>query len=461
VLCEAVEEYKRTNISHCSIKCHPNWRLSGQLADSFVRHAGYYGSVQADGTFFMIETIAHFEENQKVSYLVSLSWFFSGYKKPTWRQVKVTSGASFFDEKLTLALDEISLTFTPSAGSFSVQGTIQGNAIEARSFNLPVSFNNFGYNYIAKDGSCVLLTFNGTYNSIRSYDTPASDPDVITSFDYNPTKRVFEYHEGNCYGRLYLNAAAGHGLRLTFVQFNPEKLPGTTKFFYFSPLFDSIPGCVPPTGAEDLAAFAGFYPFQTLPFLNGFVNGFVSIVGTTVGTTKETVSVGIYLDGSPIPKEYTSFNFNKSTNTLTFPQDPDLTLKFQKAGPITRVTTGQITAINHFTPAPLSALGSFTLNDKTNKYSLQITIGNDGQSLVYKKNNINVFEPTTMFKYNAVEQDALVGEYVFNLTANKDQGITCAVTTVDQSGRPTGLQSVLHAFDNSLDGANECPETLL
>jgi len=456
VLCEAVEEYKRTNISHDSpIQCHKISVLSGALTQFFVKHAGYYGSIQADGTFFMIETIANFEENKEVSYSVYLSWFFSGNKEPTVMQVQKISRASVADGKLAVAVYDISLTFTPSAGSYSVQGTIAGRAINARSFNLSVPFDHLGGTYSAIDGSSVNLTF-GTNNTISFYNSDkSSDPSkIITYFIYNPTKRVFTHNEYNdketITSELYLNAAAGNGLRATLVQFNPEKLPGTTKFFYLYPSFRPISDGGLPTGAKDLAAFAGYYPFPS-----GM--GWVSIVGTTAGTSKETVRVGIYIYGNLEPEEYTSFNFDNSTNTLTFPQNPKLTFKFEEefkrfTRPITKVTTGQkITAINYFTPAPLSALGSFTLHGSdplgiNTKYSLQITIGNDGESLVYKKNGINVFEPTTMFEYNAVEQDAMVGEHVFNLCVNADQGISCGVTTVDKSGKPTGLQSVLSVF---------------
>lgn len=457
VLREAVEENKRTKISHGPIQCHKISVLPEALTQFFVTHAGYYGSVEADGTFFMIETIANFEEKKEVSHSVYLSWFFPGNAKPTVMQVQKISRASVADGKLTVAVYDISLTFTPSADSYSVQGTLAGSAINARSFNLSVPFNHLGGTYSAIDGSSVNLTF-GTNNTISFYNSSkSSDPSkIITYFTYNPTKREFTHNESNdkekITSQLFLNAAAGNGLRATLVQFNPEKLPGTTKFFYLSPSFLPISDGGLPTGAKDLAAFAGYYPFPN-------VNGFVSIVGTTAGTSKETVRVGIYLYGgpeAPEPKEYTSFNFDNSTNTLTFPQNPDLTLKFEKefkrfTRPITKVTTGQITAISYFTPAPLSALGSFTLHgfdplDINTKYSLQITIGNDGESLVYKKNRINVFKPTSMFEYNAVEQNAVVGEHVFNLCVNPNKGISCGVTTVDKSGKPTGLQSVLSVF---------------
>lgn len=454
VLCDAVEEIKtkRPNISHGPIQCHRISVLPRALTQFFVTHAGYYGSILDDGTFFMIETIANFDVDKKVSHSVYFSWFFSGNKEPTVILVEPNSSASFTGGKLTLAAYGIVLSFTPSAGSYGVQGTIAGSKIMARSFNLSVPFKHFGGKWSAKDGSFVVLTFGGTNNTISYYDSPeSSDPyKIVKDFIYNPTKREFEHEDkknGTTYN-LYLNADAGHGLRVTSVQFNINKLPGTTKFYYFSSSFQSISGSVPPTGAQDLAAFAGYYPFPN-------ESGFVSIVGTTVGTSKEIVKVGICLDADAgLPKMYTSFNFDSSTNTLTFPQTPNLTLQFEEeftsTRPITKVTTGQITARNYFTPAPLSALGSFTLHgtdpDGQSKYSLQISMMNDGESLAYTKNGMNVFEPTTMFGYNAVEQEALVGEYRFNLCVAADKGISCGVTTVDKMGKPTAVQSALFEF---------------
>jgi len=462
VLTDAVEEIKNTNISHGLVQCHDVSELSGKVSYSFLIHAGYYASVKLDGTFFMIEVITNFETNQKVSYSVYLSWFFpgSGRKEPISIQVKPVSNASFVDGKLLLDYYKISLTFTPSfAGSrscWTVQGSIEGNAIAAVSYVLPLPSLLFANTYTAKDGSSVEITLGGTNSTIIDYQGSKT-----SKFTYNPTKREFEYQTGSgndiITHQLFLNAAAGNGLRLTFVEYNPFKLPGTTKFFYLSPNFSTIPPSIPPTGAEDLAAFAGFYPF---PNQSG---SFVSIVETLEGSSNATVSVTVcfYANSS----KYTSFNFDNSTGTLTLP-DTDTTFKFQSKFAsnsdnsttiserlITTVTCDQVTAQNYFAPAPLSAFGAYILNgtdpDHQNQYSLQISNGDDGELIAYKKNAQNVFEPTTMFEYNAVEQSAVVGELVFNLTYESDLGIACGVTTVNQSGEPTGLQSVLYAFPMS------------
>jgi len=458
VLCEAVEEHKRRNIiSRSPVQCHRISNIPPVLARDFVKHAGYYGSVQGDSKFVIIEAISSFNENQNVSYSVYISWFFPDFKKPKVMQVMANSKASFDDGKLTVAVYGIALIFTSLGGSssFSVDGKINGQRIKGRSFTLSVPFNHFGGTYSANDGTTVTLKFGGTNNTISLSKSPVDSPyEIVTDFIYNPSKRVFEYLEENdnetIKSRLYLNVAAGHGLRVSFVQFNPMKLPGTTKFLYLSNNWlDEMGVKQEQTGAKDLAAFAGFYEFPK--------KGFVSIVGKTEGTSKETVEVGINLDGTQAVV-YTSFNFDNSTNTLTFPQNDNITLKFDQDSrfrrPITTVTTGQRTATNYFTPAPLSALGPFTLkgHDKANgaEYSLQITIENDVKTLAYTKNNENQFEPTTMFVYNAVEQVAVVGEYVFNLTANANKSITCAVTTRDEKGEPTGLQSVVSFFPDTI-----------
>jgi len=462
VLSDAVEEINSKNIiSHGSVECHKISKIPGKLAYSFLTHAGYYASVTSDGTFFMIEVITNFSTNKKVSYSVYLSWFFSGrgYVEPTCMQVGQNSNASFVDGKLELEVYKISLTFTTtSQGYCLVHGSIHGNEIDAVSYVLPVPSLLFATTYKAKDGSSVEVSLGGTTSTITDYH---GNP--ITNFMYNPTMRMFEYDTGLVRHQLYLNAAAGYGLKLTFVEFNMDQLPGSTKFFYVSPNYSTIPGSTPSTGAEDLAAFAGYYPFQN-------DGSFVSIVGTKGGSSNATpiVRVGICRDGST--KEYTSFNFDKSTGTLTFPNS-DLTLKFQSTfysgsdspiepieipeRQITKVTMDQETAQNYFKPAPLSAFGSYTLKgtdpQDINEYSLQIKSGDDiksaddGEYIVYMKNGQNVFEPTTMYEYNAVEQCAVVGgEFVFNLTYHARKGISCGVTTAND-----GLQSALHAFQSS------------
>jgi len=452
VLEGAVEEYQKIsskeNISNDPIQCHHISNISDKLAEFFRKRAGYYYSVKADGTFFMIETIAEYATNKPVSYMVFLSWIFPGYKDRIVMQVMANSDAHFVGEKLNVGVYKVSLTFTPLADSWRVKGTIEDNEIEAISSVLPIPPEHFATSYLTKDdsGSSFKITLGGTNNTITH------NLDIITDFIYNPTKRVFEYGDETVRNKLFLNAAAGHGLRLTFVHYDIEKLPGTTELFYLNTNVTRKSG--PSTGAEDLAAFAGFYPLN----VNG--SSFVSIVGITDGTSKESVSVGICLDGSH-SKEYSSFNFDSSTNTLTFPQDEGLTLKFEKEfmrRPITKVTLYQIntklilnhfTAINYFAPAPISAFGSYTLTGTDPKgvpYSLLIENGNNGETIVYKKNGVSVFKPTTMFKYNAVEQDAVFEEIVFNLTYNADRGISCGVTTIDQSGMPAGFQAVVYAF---------------
>jgi len=442
---DAFEEQKRLDIPPGgSTQCHKDSGLSGPLNQAFITHAGYYKSVAGDMSFFMIEVISNFETNKKVGRLVFLSWFFPGEKKPTCLQVFPQDNVSFNKNKLLLPLYGIDLTFFTKDGHFAVKGTIgkiEAKGLEAISYVSPVRFAVFPGTYMAKDGRrSVKLTLGDTNSTITD-----DDGNTITNFIYNSTKRLFEYTEGSgndsITSRLYLNAAAGYGLRLTFVRFNPAKLPGTTKFFYLSPKYTSQPEG-PSKGVGALARFGGFYPLNV-------PGSFVSIVGTH--SFEEVVLVGICTDGVN-STEYTSFDFDIYTNTLTFPQDKDLTLTFEKdlKASITKVTFDKFTGLNHFAVAPLIAFGSYTLNGTDPagqaQYSLQIMNGTGGLNIVYTKNGKNVFDPKTMILYNAVEQDAKVLEYVFNFTYNADKGISCGVTTVDQSGEPTGLQSVLFAF---------------
>jgi len=445
VLEGGVKAIKNISLGHGSVECHDISAIPAKLSYSFRAHAGYYASVESQGTFFMIEAITNFYTGQEVSYSVYLSWFFpgSGRSAPTCIQIQQNSEASFVDGKLVLGVYKIILLFKPTLQGYSVRGTIEGHEIYAVSSVLPVPSILFATTYKAKDGTSVTLTLGGTDSTIIDYQGQE-----ISNFIYNPTMRQFEYLEGPVVHQLYLNAAVGHGLRLTFVEYDPSKLPGTTKFFYLSPNYSQVPKTIEPTGAEDLAAFAGYYPFQNAKF--------VSIVGTQGGSSNDTPSVSVCICDGSTSKVYTSFTFDNSTGTLTFPLS-DLTLKFQSTSSFddyveirerTKVTMDQDTALNCFSTAPLSAFGSYTLNGDDasgqNKYSLQIENVDGGEQIVYKKNDQNVFDPTTPFEYSAVEQIAVVGEgegeIVFNLTYHADKGISCGVTT------PNGLQSALSAF---------------
>jgi len=463
VLTDAVEEIKNTNISHGLVQCHDDSELSGVLNYAFQTHAGYYASDKSDGSFFMIEVISNFDTDQKVSYSVWLSWFFvgSGRTRPTCIQVRPVSKASFVDEKLVLDYYKISLTFSPiSIGSrsfWTVQGSIEGNLIVAVSYVLPLPSFVFGTTtYKGEDDSKVEIILGGTNSTIVDYQG-----NKTSKFTYNSTKRVFEYQTGSgndiITHQLFLNAAAGYGLRLAFVQFNPLKLPGTTKLFYLIPNFNTILGLNAPTGAEELAAFVGYYPFLNVK------GAFVSVVEETKtvdGSSNVIVSVTVCKDGSNSSK-YTGFEFDNSTGTLTIPA-ADLTLKFQSKFDsnsddsttisgrlITMVTMDQDTARNYFAPAPISAFGSKTLYgsdpDGQNLYTLQIRWA-DGDLIDYKKNGQNVFDPASLVVYNAVEACARVGEIVFNLTYEADNGVGCGVTTINEFGEPTGLQAALYAF---------------
>jgi len=468
VLTDAVEEIKKTKISHGLVQCHEVSALPAQLSYSFLTHAGYYASLTRDGTFFMIDVLTNFKPKQRVSYSVWLSWFFpgSGRSEPACMQVKQISNASFVDGKLVLAVYGISLTFAPTnigkRPYWNVQGQIEGNEINAISYVLPVPSLSFANTYTASDGSSVTITLGGTNSTITDYQGYAT-----SSFTYNPTKREFEYNTGSgndtITHQLFLNAAAGYGLRLTFVEFNPLKLPGTTKYFYLSSNFLTAPSGQPPQlprGANDLAAFVGYYPFQ-----NG---GFVSVTEIQEGSSiNKTVTVTVNQDGSQSVK-HTSFTFDNGTLTIPVynPFSWEFTLTFQSNFAsnfdnsisiserlTTAVTMGQDTAQNYFAPVRLSAFGTYLLKgtdpEEKNQYTLQISDGDNGVSITYTKNGQNVFEPTTTYDYNAVEACAQVGELVFNFTYDANKGLACGVTTNNILGEPNGLQAAVYAFPDA------------
>jgi len=456
VLSEAYKEIKRKNItidSSARLACHHDSELPSDVMLSFRIYAGYYKNV--DGGFFMIETITDFTTNGEVGYMVFISWIFPGMKAPPCLQVS-GNGVSFADGKLELGAYNISLTFKPSAygEAYIVSGEIDSNELQAISFIPPVPYNIFEGTYMLEDGSKqVKLTFGEANNSITD-----DNGEVLTTFIYNPIKRVFQNKSPDgSITKVFLNAAAGRGLKLTLVQYNELEDPngGSTQIFYLSPNFAPQPGG-PSTGAEALANFAGFYSLYEK-------GSFVSIVGTT-GTSEVQVKVGICVDGNS--KEYTSFNFDSDNNTLKFPQDPNLSITFNK-GNVDRfaitVITVQQSAVQYagrsfFAPAPLTAFASYLMEGTdplgTAQYSLEITVDGEGQSIVYKKDGTNQFDPKTNSVYNAVEQELKVpdpekeGSYiVFNLTYNADKGISCGVTTANQNG-PSGFQSVVYAFNN-------------
>jgi len=457
VLTEAYKEIKRKNItidSSARLACHHDSELPSDVMLSFRIYAGYYKN--ANGGFFMIETIADFETNREVGYLVFISWIFPGMKAPKVLQAS-GNGVSFADGKLEVGAFNISLTFKPSAygdgSTYIVSGEIDSKELEAISFIPPVPYDIFEGTYMRDDGSKqVTLTFGKANNSIID-----ENGNLLTTFLYNPIKRLFEnqYPDGST-TKVFLNASADRGLKLTFVQYNEIEAPneGSTEIFYLSPNLAPQP-IGPSTGAEALANFAGFYSLNE----NG---SFVSIVGTT-GTSEVQVKVGICVDGNS--KEYTCFNFDSDNNTLKFPQDPNLSITFKKnfdRFAITMITvqqsTVQYTGRSFFAPAPLTAFASYLLEGtdplRAAQYSLEITVDGEGQSIVYKKDGTNVFDPKTNSVYNAVEQELVVpdpkkegGTIHFNLTYNADKGISCGVTTADQKG-PSGFQSVVYAFNN-------------
>jgi len=473
VLGEAVKELERKNIgSECSTGCLSSSH-SGIPLESFLGIGGYYDIGMGDGRFFMIEVICTFSKDALVVNNVQLSWLLEVGAQPTVIDLSSMTQVLLQYDKLTCELpngQNITLIFKRQdqfvPGIWTTAGTICDTNIAGVSYQGCVPFAAFIGKYFLKDSSkSIIFEFDGIYNCITDYDG-----NKIYDFSYNPLEREFFYKNGNLTSRLYFNAAAGNGLRLTLVQFGPET-PGSTTFYFKSPVFELGLGekCV---GAVELASFAGYYPLN-------LTGSFVSIVAKTSGPST-TVSVGICTNDKTA-MEFNDFVFEN--HTLTFESIVGLSLNFEKT-PLNQYSACAAVTVEYdshplgmnnidsfFAPVSLSAFGpkefesAITLSgtgpNDDGAYALKIiNVGSNLPELKYYKDGKIIFDTSdlnnkTTVVYNSIEQEATISNLVIsvlgepimvpllllNFTYSGNRGVTCAVTTPS-----AGLQSVLYAI---------------
>jgi len=462
VLSEAAKECELKNIdSDSPISCRVP-------LESFLGIGGYYD--MGGGKFFMVEVIITFSENSRIVNNVKLSWLLDVKGQPT--VIDITAEASVnlqyskvgLTWKLTWTAEKISLSFTrtdeTTQGIWIMEGLVNGIYVAGVSFLGCVPFGVFQGTYYLKDccqkgsenGACPSIAFNFVKNV---FIITGNDGNKIYDFSYNPLKREFSFSSGIfSSSKLYFNAAAGNGLRLSVV----PVIPGPTTV-YFKRLHFTPGTGGNPVGDVDLASFAGYYPLTT-------TGSFVSIVGKTSGQST-IVTVGICVDGKN-SSEFTSFNFED--NMLTFePSFNGVSLNLVKTPTQHFSACAQVFVLlgstkdpsvrqgknNFFAPVPLSAFGpkvisTMTLHDTSpnndGDYSLQIiNVGSDTPVLKYYKGDAPIFDTTdaTNCVYNSIEQVVTISDppCSLNFTFNVDSGVTCAITTT----APVGLQ-VLSAF---------------
>jgi hypothetical protein len=418
----------------------------------FLPVAGYYDLGLGDGRFFMIDVEYQFEPNLPVSYKVQLSWVLGGQSLPstvTLPQnspviVEVPAPGQF---SFNLAEYGIKLLFSRlnpenEKGRISINGTISNIDVIGTCYITYIPSSVFAGTYSTADGGDkVTLAINNDSGKIVDYDGVETE-----KFTYNPVKREFIFNNGDLQSRLYMNAAAGNGIRLSFVRFNTESpsTPGSLKICYTYP--EPTPGSEgPPTGVGNLATFAGYYQLNP-------PGSFLSIVDVT--NAESPIVVGLCTDGKNA-MQYTTFTFAENMLSFPIPDSPELTFNSIPSGPAGAEVTVNIdgksvdeNAPNFFSPAPLQAFGNKKLIGKSPNTSgvFSLTIIQDEKDsdtrIVYSKDDTTIFDVTsTDYEYNSVEQAVFYKEYVLNFCYNTIKGVTCGITKPGES-----FQAVVFAY---------------
>jgi len=412
----------------------------------FLQVAGYYDLGLGDGRFFMIDVEYQFEANLPVSYTVTLSWLLEVQSSsptivelPQNSSVEVSATGQFTFNFPENGINLLFSRYNPAkeTGRISVNGTISSVTVSGTCYITYIPSTVFsGTYYTADGGNKVTLAINEDDGTITDYDGVQ-----IEQFTFNPVKREFIFKNDNFNSRLYMNAAAGQGMRLTFVRFNPASASttGSVKIFFTYPSPTSV--TVGPTSAGNLATFAGYYQLNT-------PGAFVSIVDKI--TEDSPILVGFCTDGKNA-SQYSTFSFDGSTLTFPSPGLPVLTfttIPSAAAGAeVNVIIDGKSVdgnAPNFFSPAPIQAFGNKQLlgqiPNTPGKYSL--TIDAD-LTIDYAKDGTTIFQATSAeYEYNSIEQAVFYKNYVLNFCYNINLGVTCGITIPGES-----FQVVLFACD--------------
>jgi len=427
---DASEEVDSQGLSGCTYQCSI---FSADLV-VFEPYCGFY-KLGGDGTFFMIEVLANFAPNKNITYGVNFYYLLNLKDEfPTKVEVPAGSYPSLLNNGI-LDMPEIDTVLKFRRVELSAPWTVTGR-IEGKDVGYPlggncaVPFDQFEGTYTGSDGNDVTIALSDTGSSITDYEGKTTE-----TFIYNKLKRQFLYRVNHVKSRLYMNVEGGRGLRLTFVRFDPNHLPGSTKYFYLNNEPKRGPGG-PVSGDISLSSFAGFYPLNSS-------GSFVSI--SLIAKPLTTPVVGVCTDDVH-STEYSSYTFKKNVLSIG-----DLSLTFVNLSgyPAKQVIvdSNNLTGTNFFYQAGLLKFGKriFTgTNLDGDEYTLQIV---DLRVLVFKKGDYEIFN-TSDFEYYPLGQYATVLSDATNdaisrqlfFTYNGLRGETCAVTQMP------GLEVVLYVI---------------
>jgi len=427
--------------------------------------AGYYDLNDGGGAFFLVDIQYQFEKNRTISYKVTFSWSLYG-EDPVKFVLQPRDIVTFDGRKLVWRAKEISVSFTSIGGWYqqgkvSVAGMIGGANILGYSYFNYVPYTVFAGDYLSPK---LEVEFAFDLERVSESQIRVKDADgqmkLFTDFEYDPVKRVFTFCEDKFINRLYMNAAAGYGLRMSYVRFKPKARirEGSTTFLYKN----QCPNHTPPgptPGANLLQQFAGYYALND-------TGSFVSVVPIMTKGSLQEVVVGVCTDDKN-STEYRSFKF--CNNELTFPGRRAPVLKFEKASctESIEIVRARVTVIIqtkpiytkvpcYISPAPFKAFGHRTLSGVVRKGigmvkqlvavdsgvvggGSSLEINPDGK-IVWKIDDKTVFEGTN-YTYNTVEQRILTESYKLNFCYNTI-GVTCGITMRNC----TGFNTVVFAY---------------
>jgi len=408
------------------------------LTSPFLPYAGYY-NIGTDGSFFMIDVRYNFNPDVVVVFTTAISYKLTGETNVT--VLNEPPSSTFEGNNFVWRTRGINLEFkrgtTDGSARVSVTGTIKGQSVEGSSYITHIPPQTFADTYSTADTETTTIDIKVMNSTITDYKGES-----VQTFGYDPVKRQFYFNGSDGYlSRLYMNAATdtlGCGVRINFVRFDPKDPAntGSTKIFYTN-LKPSVVYNDPPVGANELAAYVGYYPLNS-------TGSFVSIVENT--NQENPVLVAVCTDDKN-STEYASFTFENGT--VTFPDNsPDLQLTLLTADPVYSTVSVQGTGFqdvsNYFEPVSILVFASEVLTGVSSPGGdgLSLTISptedEDAQpEILYAMTDGTVILKSTTYEWNSVVQMATqtVTEeskkvtYAFNFCFNANEGVTCGVTT--------------------------------
>jgi len=430
--------------------------------EAYLGIGGYYDIGQGTGTFFMVRVICSFSKGQYVVNEVVLSWLLQPGGTPTYVDVNPsTMGNILKNQVLEFKRnnEEISLTFARQKeglpGIWTVAGAIGDTRVNGISYLGCVPFAALHGTYTIKDGDATIKVH------IEKANNFIIDPhgNKRYEFFYDPLQRQFSI-QGEY--KLYFYSAAGNGLRV-------ELFSGSGRGLVYSqfPKFTVSKPVGNPSGASELASFAGYYPLTPVGGALKPRLGFVSIVprasGPLVSAEISGLAVGVSTNNrnSLLLSDFV-FQENRLTfdsgSVFTFDKTPKQ--KYSACAKVTVATTILIegapqtlplsSGMSFFATVPLSAFipdvrgASITFHGTVEngsdliRYSLQISkSGDDVFSFSINEGSRPVLNPTTRYVYSAIDQLVTifnkddVSQYLY--FCYDIPGISCRIVTPSNS----------------------------